>query len=100
LFYWQQVRAGGAVMMYGYGSNGGWGWGAWVFMAIMMLVFFAAVAAVIIALIRSSGRGGTGATAGTEGGAQDALRLLDERFARGDIDADEYTTRRDLLRSR
>ncbi|MGN6244842.1 MAG: SHOCT domain-containing protein [Motilibacteraceae bacterium] len=31
---------------------------------------------------------------------RDAERLLDERFARGEIDAEEYRTRRDLLRSR
>jgi putative membrane protein len=29
----------------------------------------------------------------------DALRILDERFARGDIDVEEFTKRRDLLRS-
>ena len=29
-----------------------------------------------------------------------ALRTLDERFARGDIDEADYTTRRDLLTSR
>jgi uncharacterized membrane protein len=27
----------------------------------------------------------------------DALRILDERFARGEIDADDYKQRRDLL---
>lgn len=32
-------------------------------------------------------------------GPGDAERLLDERFARGEIDADEYTHCRDLLRS-
>ena len=30
----------------------------------------------------------------------DAERLLAERFARGEIDVEEYTVRRDLLRSR
>ncbi len=29
-----------------------------------------------------------------------ALRILGERFARGEIDADEYAERRDLLRPR
>jgi uncharacterized membrane protein len=29
--------------------------------------------------------------------ASDARRILDERFARGEIDADDYTQRRDLL---
>lgn len=31
--------------------------------------------------------------------SNDALRVLDERFARGDIDEQEYRTRRDLLGS-
>ncbi|HEX6937300.1 MAG TPA: SHOCT domain-containing protein [Actinomycetes bacterium] len=30
----------------------------------------------------------------------DPLRLLDERFARGEIEAEEYTARRELLKSR
>ena len=81
-------------------GNGGWGWGAWVFMAIMMLIFFALVAAVLIAVIRSGGWGGGGATRSGRVVGRTALRLLDERFARGEIDADEYTKRRDLLRSR
>lgn len=29
----------------------------------------------------------------------EALRILDERFARGEIDAEEFTKRRELLRS-
>jgi putative membrane protein len=29
----------------------------------------------------------------------DAVRILDERFARGEIDADDYQQRRDLLRN-
>ena len=64
-------------------GNGGWGWGAWVFMAIMMLIFFTLVAAVLIAVIRPGGWGGGGASPQGAGGGEDALRLLDERFARG-----------------
>jgi putative membrane protein len=30
----------------------------------------------------------------------DALRILDERFARGEIDAEDYRTRRDLLQDK
>ena len=82
-------------------GNSGWGWGAWVFMGIMMLIFFALVAAVFIAVLRPGGwsRGGSTSLPGA-GRVDDALRILDERFARGEIDADEYTKRRDLLRSR
>jgi len=31
--------------------------------------------------------------------SSEALRILDERFARGEIDAEEFTARRELLRS-
>lgn len=36
---------------------------------------------------------------GGAGGHRDAERVLEERFARGEIDADEFTRRRALLRS-
>ena len=80
-------------------GDGGWGWGAWMFMAIMMLTFFALAAAVLITLIRP-GDGRRPPHPPGAAGADGALRLLDERFARGDIDADEYAKRRELLRSR
>ena len=87
-------------MMDGWGEGGGGGWGAWVFMAIMMVMFFALVAAVLYALLRPRNRAGDVATSPRAPGADDAVRLLDERFARGDIEAEEYTKRRDVLRSR
>ena len=86
-------------MMDGWG-DGGWGWGAWVSVTVMMVSFFAVIAAVLLVLVRFGSRAGDGAAPRAVGGTDDALRLLDERFARGDIDADDYTKRRDLLRSR
>jgi putative membrane protein len=81
-------------------GNGGWGWGAWVFMALMMVIFFALIAAVLVALIRPGGWRGTDTAPQTAAPSDDALRILDERFARGEIDADDYAKRRELLRSR
>jgi putative membrane protein len=81
-------------------NGGGWGWGAWVAMAFMMLVFWGAFAAVVIVAIRSWGHHAQGSSAGGASSEDDALRVLDTRFARGDIDAEEYTSRRDLLRKR
>lgn len=85
-------------MMYNW--NGGWGWGAWLAMGFMMLVVWGSIVAVVVLLVRGTG-GISRAPAAPPGEAGDqALRILDERFARGEIDADEYRSRRDLLRSR
>jgi putative membrane protein len=81
-------------------NGGGWGWGAWVAMAFMMLVFWGAIAAVVIVAIRSWGHRPEGSPGGGTSSEDDALRILDARFARGDIDSEEYTSRRDLLRKR
>ena len=74
----------------------GWGPGAWIAMALVMLVFWTIVVAAIIALVRASQGGGPQHHVGRSG---DAEHILAERFARGEIDADEYKQRRDLLRS-
>ncbi|HUZ11140.1 MAG TPA: SHOCT domain-containing protein [Acidimicrobiales bacterium] len=85
----------------GYGWNGGgWGWGAWVFMAVMMVLFWGAIITGAIMIVRYS-RDRHGPQPPIARDDHDpAMRVLDERFARGEIDADEYTRRRDLLRTR
>ena len=89
--------------MYGW-HNGGWDGGAWVAMIVVMVAFWAAVAAVVLVALRHRHHGdavappppGGPAPAGTDA----ALRVLEDRFARGEIDAEEFTQRRDLLRAR
>ncbi len=81
-------------------NNGGWGWGAWLAMGFMMVLFWGAIVAVIIVAIRSYGHRPEGSPTSGAGTEDDALRVLDARFARGEIDAEEYTSRRDLLRKR
>jgi putative membrane protein len=78
------------------GWYGGWGWGAWLAMTLVMLLFWGLIIAGGIAVVRSL-RPGPSDGRGT---SSDALRLLDERFARGEIDEDEYRKRRDLLAGR
>ena len=66
------------------------GWGSWAAMSIGMVAFWVLVAVIVVAVVRSlrdDGRRPRG----------DALQVLDERFARGDIDEQEYRTRRELL---
>jgi putative membrane protein len=80
----------------GYGMHDGAGAGFWV-MLVMMLVLLAAVLAFLYLLATR-----TGAAAGRDrevGGSTpgSADRLLDERFARGEIDEEEYRRRRAVL---
>src|SRR6266540_3343106 len=82
------------AMMWGYD----WGWGAWLLMSVMMVLFWGLVIAGIVVLVRyltSSRQGGTPAS---DSGRSSAEEILAERFARGEIDEDEYTRRRRLLR--
>lgn len=78
-----------------YGGYGDWGVVGWIVMALMMLLFWGGVVTVVILLVRG-GRQGHG---GYYGSAHDeAERILNERFARGEIDASELNERRAALR--
>ena len=78
------------------GWNDGWSGGSWVAMTLGMLVVWGLVAIAIVAIVRSSHRGPHPTADGTDR----ARQILDERFAHGDIDAEEYAHRRDLLHGR
>jgi putative membrane protein len=82
-------------MMHGgnWDHMGGWGW---LGMALMLLFWFSLIALLIVAL--TGGRLGRTQTSAREpSGADPALTLLRERFARGEITADEYRQARDVL---
>jgi putative membrane protein len=80
-------------MMGWYGD--GPGWAGWVVMTMFMLAFWALVVFGGIAVFRSASR----VEQRPGDGRDEAERLLDERFARGEIDAEDYQQRRDLLRA-
>lgn len=71
-------------MMY---SDSGW---VWLWMAVMMVIFWGTVVAVIVLAIvrRPTVHGSPGPT---------ARDVLDARFARGEIDIDDYRQRRSIL---
>ena len=71
----------------------GMGWGGWLLMTLTTVAFWAVVVFGIVALFRGSG--GPGPRDARRDG--DARRILDERFARGEIDAEEYRTRQSIL---
>ena len=82
-----------------------WGWGTWLGRGLMMTVLTVLVVVAVVLLVRAT-TGPQNTTTTPPGTPPDtprdreAQRVLDERFARGDIDEGEYVARRDLLRGR
>jgi putative membrane protein len=72
--------------MGGWNHMNGWGWGG------MVLGWVLIVALVLFAVWAFAGRGGDGS-----GQRQTPLDVLETRFAQGEITADEYRARRDVL---
>ena len=83
----------------GYG-HGFWGghWGGWFPGPVMMLILFAVVAVVVIWIVRQSG-GNANRRPGDHNGSpgKTPLDILKERFAKGEIDKDEFEERRKVL---
>jgi len=74
-----------------YGVHHGDGFG-WV-MLVLMLVFVAAVVVAVVALLRGATPLAPGRGSATGGRGPDARTILQERFARGEIDEDDFRTR-------
>lgn len=81
--------------MYGWGGDS-WGIAGWISMAVLMILFWGSVVTVIVVLVRRPHR--DGAMIGAHPTHHDAERILNERFARGEIDETEYLARRAALR--
>lgn len=76
--------------MHGYGYGSMWTMGGMMFGWVVLTV--AAVALVVWAVVRYT----PSRTGGQENGA--ARRILDERYARGELDTEDYTQRLTALR--
>jgi putative membrane protein len=88
-------------MMYGGDGwmwNGGWGWGGWILMIFVMVLFWAVVITAIVLAIRYLTGGGGQRNAANFGSARAAEDVSAERFARGEIDEDDYRRRVTTLR--
>jgi putative membrane protein len=88
------------TMMYWYGSGmSGWGY---ALMTISMILFWGAVIFGIVMLVRYAGRSGQPPAAPPSPQAPESRQspegLLAERFARGEIDEEEYRQRLAVLR--
>jgi putative membrane protein len=82
-----------------YYDNGGTHWGLWIVMIVAMLIFFAILAWAVVSLVRQRDAHARAGTPLPPAAGSDPFRILDERLARGEIDTDEYTRRRDLLKA-
>ena len=67
---------------------------SWLWMALVLITLTALLVAALVAGVRMVGRPPSAPT-----GETPAERMLAERFARGEIDSDEYTARREALRA-
>jgi putative membrane protein len=70
--------------------NGGWGAGQWIWMFLMMFGFWAVVVAAVVFGFRALRRD-------VPPPVDRARAILDERFARGELDEEEYRRRRAVL---
>lgn len=78
------------------GPHMGYGWQGWFFGPIMMIVFIAVAVIVVVTLVRWLGGQGHGLPPYSPP-TKTPLDILKERFARGEIDKEEYEERRRLL---
>jgi putative membrane protein len=73
-----------------YDHMDGWGW-MWLGGLLWLIVLGALVGLIVWLAVRNSGQPPTATHS-------DARRILSERFARGEIDEDEFRRRSELLR--
>lgn len=78
--------------------DGDWGVGQWLAMSAMMLLFWGTLIGLAVYAISAFRSGGQRADAG-KASAADPAAVLAERFARGEIDENDFLRRRELLQS-
>ena len=72
----------------------GWGWGAWLVMSLGMVAFWGLVIWLFLNVVRTISRTSTGSVSPRTGTPEE---ILAERFARGEIDEDDYRRRLNTL---
>ncbi|MCT8971852.1 SHOCT domain-containing protein [Microbaculum marinisediminis] len=91
--------AQGGMGYYGHsGSHMGFGGGfGWIFGPLFMLALIAAIVAVIVLMVRWIGGGSGQIPPQAQPSGKTPLDILQQRFARGEIDKAEYEERRRVL---
>jgi putative membrane protein len=82
----------------GMGWGGGMGWMMWLLLILFWLLILVALAGGVYwmfsRLFSDNSPAGSESEASTGNPSREALRHLDERYARGEIDDEEYTRRK------
>jgi putative membrane protein len=73
----------------------GAGWDNWILGFVMMVLFWGGLVALVVFALRSHDTGKRGDS--SQDRHPDAREILEERFARGEISADEFEQRRHVL---
>ena len=73
------------------------GWHGWFFGPLMMVVFIAVAVVVVVLLVRWLGGPSHGTTHHAHPTTNAPLDILKERFAKGEIDNEEFEERRKVL---
>ena len=71
------------------------GWGGWIVLTLIMVAFWSLVIFGVVAIFRGDR---DTQPANPRPRERNPLQILDERFARGEIDVDEYHARQKVLR--
>jgi putative membrane protein len=74
------------------------GWGGWIMMALVMVLFWGGLITAIVLAIRGLSGGGSPQNRAGSWVSPPADDVLAARFARGEIDEDEYRRRITALR--
>ncbi|PTQ81421.1 putative membrane protein [Trichococcus patagoniensis] len=76
---------------YGYNMMGGWG----IFMMIILLVILIVIIVyVVMKLVQGGNNAGT-----TSNGRDEALEILNQRYAKGELSDEEYQQKKKILKS-
>lgn len=75
----------------------GWGWGHMIFGGLMMIAFWGGIILLIVLLVRWLGGADASSHTSSSTLRRTPLEILQERFAKGEIDKEEYEERRKIL---
>ncbi len=68
----------------------GYGWGGMLVGSLMMLLFWGSLIALVVIAVRAFTGSGSSSNTGQAGSSETALNILKKRYARGEINKEEY----------